>query len=1104
MKSEIDIRDHNSNVIETNTLRNRTLLKHHREHLYESGLTDETIEKAGIYSITDTAVSGKKLNWAGPGPARSIVFPYFDMKGEELFSVLRPDEPIKRENGSEPKYESPKDSDPFLYFPPNGLVPFDTWSNPEEPIIVVEGIKKALAAVQAGMPAISAQGVSVWHDTQQKKETGVWELHSDFNDVALKGRRVYVAFDGGDTENNIHVILAEARLASMLADADADVRLLRIPCSGSDKVGLDDFLVEQDDPRAAIQQLLSESLQGNILMRIRELETSADPKGDGLKLLKDRSFLAGLKIANQGVLDVCYSEIRRITGITKTAIEQKVRELDRLFTTNAPVEDENQEEVDFKIEEEAEALLKAPDLLQRLLVHFKSEGLIGEEAAATMVLLACVSRLSNRPLNVVVKAASSAGKNYMVSRVIRCFSPKEVHEISDISRRALLYIKGGLNRKIVVIAEQEGAMRSEYTIRTVMSEGRLTVWVTEKNESGKFETRKHTVDGQACFITTTTRAKLHDENETRLLEINLDESQEQTDRILQAQASNAAQPLTGKYAEALERSRKVVQTALSRINAYPVSIPQAKLIVRDFPVAHVRRRRDFLKLLGLVEACALLHQRQRITDDGMVIAADEDVHIAEDLFRSLLSDNSPLLNELSRRLSAEFNEVVFTPKEAATALGQDPDALRRRLRELEKAELVEIAEVNRGNKPAKWRVVFDSSSLPDNSQIRTEPIVIAKETPLSDCSDVTYTSDIQPQGLRVGEKLKPVSYKSACLRPVSKARTVEQEETSNNSNGFCPIDTNVGQSRAGVQNPRGGRGSQPSDEDHISDGENLGAFDEEIVTKVKTKSPHGTQEWADDEINIQVGCEHRCLYCCSCERINATQSEMTIDRWIEPDIKRKKVDKGYRKRVKADGTVKTLMLPSSHDITPLNINEVITVLKKLLKSGNRMLIVSKPHLSCIKTICEELAEYRKLMLFRFTIGSVDNRVLQFWERGAPSYEERINALKWAFDHGFETSVSCEPMLDGNVDEVIKDVRDFVTDSIWLGKANRLRNCVAQNCEGDLLVEARKKADELIAIQSDENIHKLYERYKDAELIKWKDSIKQVVGIKRPVERGLDV
>src|SRR5262245_6773754 len=195
----------------------RELLAHHREHLRQSGLTDATIETAGIYSVIDAGEAARLLNWnGGGGPAPAIALPNLSPAGAGRFTILRPDEPFRRNDGSAPKYETPLGSEPRPYFPPAGLVSPNAWTNPGVPLLAVEGIKKALAAAQVGPAAISAQGVNVWHDVPAKDKTGLYRLHRDLTALPLSGRDVFVAFDGGDTTNNPHVILAEARLAQML------------------------------------------------------------------------------------------------------------------------------------------------------------------------------------------------------------------------------------------------------------------------------------------------------------------------------------------------------------------------------------------------------------------------------------------------------------------------------------------------------------------------------------------------------------------------------------------------------------------------------------------------------------------------------------------------------------------------------------------------------------------------------------------------------------------------------------------------------------------------------------------------------------------------
>lgn len=261
------------------------------------------------------------------------------------------------------------------------------------------------------------------------------------------------------------------------------------------------------------------------------------------------------------------------------------------------------------------------------------------------------------------------------------------------------------------------------------------------------------------------------------------------------------------------------------------------------------------------------------------------------------------------------------------------------------------------------------------------------------------------------------------------------------------------------------------------------------------KKPSGTQEWAAHNVNIQAGCEHDCKYCYA-KSMAIRFGRATPQSWKQPEILHDKVSKDYRKM---DGRI---MFPTSHDITPLNIEECSIVLSKLLEAGNEVLIVSKPHLKCIKKLCSDLAKFKDKILFRFTIGSTDDYVLRFWEPEAPSFKERLSCLKYAFQKGFQTSVSCEPMLDERIDRVIAKAKPYVTDAIWLGRVNRIRSAIAQNCPNDKT--AKKWATLLLGYQHDDWIRDLYEKYKTDSTIKWKDSIKKVIGISRPTEKGLDV
>ena len=190
----------------------------------------------------------------------------------------------------------------------------------------------------------------------------------------------------------------------------------------------------------------------------------------------------------------------------------------------------------------------------------------------------------------------------------------------------------------------------------------------------------------------------------------------------------------------------------------------------------------------------------------------------------------------------------------------------------------------------------------------------------------------------------------------------------------------------------------------------------------------GTKEWAEFNVNFSKGCSNNCKYCYAKRMAKRFGWKLS---WDEMENKEEMAEKGFTKR---EGVI---MSPSSHDITESNVDLAIKVFKHILEAGNDLLIVSKPKESLIKKICEEITPWKEQVLFRFTIGTIDDKIREFWEPGAPSIQDRIAALTYAFEHGWETSVSIEPYLDRNVIELIKKLEPFVTDYLWVGPMNKI-------------------------------------------------------------------
>lgn len=242
----------------------------------------------------------------------------------------------------------------------------------------------------------------------------------------------------------------------------------------------------------------------------------------------------------------------------------------------------------------------------------------------------------------------------------------------------------------------------------------------------------------------------------------------------------------------------------------------------------------------------------------------------------------------------------------------------------------------------------------------------------------------------------------------------------------------------------------------------------------------GTAEWAEVTENIQIGCPNNCLYCYAAHNANRFNLR-SRDEWTEERLTKRAAMTSYPTR---EGVV---MFPSSHDITPFNVEYYLDVARMILKKGNRLLIVSKPRFDCIERVAINLEQWKEQILFRFTIGSMNVGACEFWEPGAPGPEERICCLQRAFEAGFRTSVSIEPLLGGieNAIAVVNQSRPYVTDTIWIGKMNKVRLRVSAE-------HAQMAVANIEFLQRDEMILELYRYFENDPIIRWKDSIKEVV------------
>jgi hypothetical protein len=347
-------------------------------------------------------------------------------------------------------------------------------------------------------------------------------------------------------------------------------------------------------------------------------------------------------------------------------------------------------------------LASSPSILECLAEVLPTAGLVGEERAAKLVYLCATSRFLKRPVSAVVKGPSSAGKSFVTERTLAFFPASAYHALTAMSERSLAYSEEPLKHRMLVLYEAPGmgSDLASYLMRSLLSEGRVRYETVEKTSKG-LQPRLIEREGPTGLLVTTTRIRLDGELETRLLSIPVNDSPEQTRRVLMALASGQNPQLDPGPWHALQE--------WLGLSEHRVAIPFAPDLGRSVPAIAVRLRRDFSALLNLIRAHALLHQASRERDEqGQVVATLDDYAVVRGLVHDLITEGvgaavPPAVRDTVNAVS-EMNEPAgVTAVAVGRRLRLDKSSASRRLRDAGERGYLTNIEQRRGQ-PGKWVV----------------------------------------------------------------------------------------------------------------------------------------------------------------------------------------------------------------------------------------------------------------------------------------------------------------------------------------------------------------------------------------------------------------
>ena len=299
----------------------------------------------------------------------------------------------------------------------------------------------------------------------------------------------------------------------------------------------------------------------------------------------------------------------------------------------------------------------------------------GEEKNLKRLYLIATSRLFEKTMHAAIKGVSSSGKSEIRLEVLAFIPPEDVISFTTLSEKALLYMPDDFAHKILCMGEASGPGEQDfqdYLLRELMSEGKLRYPVPQK-VGNDIVTITIVKDGPVTFLVTTTRASLNAENETRMLSMETDDSEAQTEAVMEKIAELEGEGSVEAIGYAIWHDYQRWLAAGER----RVVIPWAQSLRKLIKAKAVRLRRDFGQLLRAIQAHALLHRFHRERDDkGRIIATIDavddgeagapkvqgDYEAVRDLFADIIAEAAEI----------KVSETVAATVEAVKALQPDP------------------------------------------------------------------------------------------------------------------------------------------------------------------------------------------------------------------------------------------------------------------------------------------------------------------------------------------------------------------------------------------------------------------------------------------------
>jgi DNA primase len=370
----------------------------------------------------------------------------------------------------------------------------------------------------------------------------------------------------------------------------------------------------------------------------------------------------------------------------------------------------------------AKAFLSKENLFKRLNTLIGKTGIVGEENTRLLLLIVASSYKCKDPLHALIQGSTGTGKTLLLRKIMDMIPEQDRHVWTRISDKSLYHAGTKFKHSSIAVEDWDGLSEEvQYVVREMQSGKRLSSTITQKQANGKMENVEILAEGPISTLMCTTRGAVYEDNMSRCLLVAVDESEEQTERILDYQYKKDRGEINSKQElEAINQLQNMVYLLepKSVINPFAGKIQLPKRV-------HKIRRLNHL-FQCFVKQITWLHQLQREIDkSGRIITTKEDIQLAINLlFETIVLKVDELdgslrqfFEQLKEYVSAEDEKerYCFGRREIRQAMNLSKTQQHRYMQQLLNLEYIKQVggAVNRG---FKYQITY----WDDNKALRKE------------------------------------------------------------------------------------------------------------------------------------------------------------------------------------------------------------------------------------------------------------------------------------------------------------------------------------------------------------------------------------------------